>query len=493
MISDFIKLRIRETTRSSAWNKSVVINIIMGFIMLYLMISFMMVGFVLDRILGRSFPDSDPVTVLNRGLIYYFGIELLVRFFMQQTPAMSIAPLLHLPVRRSSLMHFLLARSVVNPLNYISFLIFIPFAIRVVSVYYSAGAACVWLLALFLMIQFVIFINVYIKRQLIVRPIVTLLFGMGFLALIVSDYLGILPISGFSALLFDSVLVQPGWILAPVALVAGVYLLNFRFLLACAYPEEIDRNKSKKQVAVQSLGFISRFGQIGELIGVELKLMLRHKRTKSYMSLMLFFLIYGLMFYPHPQYGNSMPWLIFIATFMTGSLMLTYGQFIIAWEGKFFDGILTRNGSFFTYFRAKYYMMVMFCLICYVLTTPYVFFGMKILWIQTACFLFNIGVSAFIILWFARFNSKRIELARGSAFNWQGTGVSQFIFMLPTLVLPILLASIFVWLDLEVWLLLGGMAAFGVIGVLCHNRILQMIFRQIEKKKYSLAEGYRKN
>ena len=492
MITDFIKLRIRETTRSSVWDKNVVINIMLGLCMLYLMGSFLMVGFVLNRVLMAEFPESNPVTIFNGMLIYYLGFELLIRFFMQQTPAMSITPFLHLPVKRSSLMHLLLARSIVNPLNYISFLIFIPFAIRAVSVFYSGGAACGWLLSLFLMILFVIFTNVYIKRQMTVKPIVSLGCGLAYIALIVLDFFDVFSLSGLSATLFDATLVQPVWILAFVVLVAGIYYLNYRFLLACSYPEEIDRNRRKKQVTVQNLEFMSRFGQIGELIGLELKLILRHKRTKSVVSLTPIFLLYGFIFYSNPQYKHNTTWLIFVGIIVTGMLMLMYGQFIIAWEGKFFDGILTRNGSFFDYFRAKYYLLVSFCLVCYVLTTPYAFYGMRILWIQTACFLFNIGISAFILLWFAKFNRKRIELAQGSAFNWQGTGVTQFIILFPIMFLPMLLAFILSRLDLEAWLL-SGIAALGIIGVLCHKWILQMIFSQFAQKKYTLAEGYRGN
>ena len=157
MIVDFIKLRIREMTRSSGWNKSVIIKIILGLSMLNMIGCFVLTGFVLDRILINSFPDSNPVMLFNGVLIYYLGFESLIRFFLQQTPAMSITPFLHLPVKRSFLMHFLLARSIINPLNYISFMIFIPFALRAVSAYYSTFAACGWLLMIFLTIVFIIY------------------------------------------------------------------------------------------------------------------------------------------------------------------------------------------------------------------------------------------------------------------------------------------------------------------------------------------------
>ena len=492
MITEFIKLRIRESTRSSVWNKNLIINIVLVLFMLYMMICFLVVGFALDRMLIKEFPGTDPVDLFNRILLYYFGMELLIRFFMQSTPAMSITPFLHLPVRRSFLMHFLLARSIIGPLNYISFLIFIPFAIRAVSLIYSGAAACWWLLALLLLVVFVIHLNVYIKRQMVVKPVVSLGCGLAFIALIVLDIFGIFSLSGISAALFGAVLERPLWILIPVSLAASVYLLNYRFLMVHSYPEEIDRTAKKKKVAVQGFGFMSRFGQIGELIGLELKLILRHKRTKSGLYLTPLIMLYGMIFYPNPQLKDSIMWLIFVGIIVSGFMMFNYGQFIVAWEGKFFDGILTRKGSLFDYFRAKYYLLVSFCVVCYILTTPYVFFGTRILWIQTVCFLFNIGVSTCISLWFAQYNRKRIDLSQGSAMNWQGTSASQFIFMLPIMVLPMLIVAIFKWIGLDDWGL-GVLALLGVTGILCHKWLIQIICRNFAQTKYAQAEGFRSN
>jgi hypothetical protein len=236
---------------------------------------------------------------------------------------------------------------------------------------------------------------------------------------------------------------------------------------------------------------MSRFGQIGELIGLELKLILRHKRTKSILYVTPMFMLYG-FFYILPNYGDKMWWLIMVGIIVTGMLMLNYGQYIVAWEGKFFDGILTRSGGIFDYFRAKYYMLASFCVVSYIVTTPFAFFGLRILWIHTACFLFNVGIGAIIMLLFAQYNRKRIDLSLGSAMNWQGVGASQFILMLPALLLPMLIVSIFNWIGLENWGL-GALAIIGLAGVLCHKWMIQMICRQFAQTKYAQAEGFRSN
>ena len=492
MIIEFIKLRTRETARSSAWQKNVIVNIIFALMMLYLMTCFLLLGLFFDKMLTGIFPDSNPVELFNSGLLYYFGLEILVRFFMQHTPAMSITPFLHLPLKRSSLMHFLLGRSMINLTNYISFIIFIPFAIKAVSTIYSGTAALWWLLTLFLVIVFVIYTVVYVKRQMVVKSSISLLCGAAFAALFALDYFNIFSLSVLSASMFGAVLQQPVWILIPALLAVGVYVLNYRFLIAHAYPEEIDHTIRKKQVVAQNLGFMSRFGKIGELIGSELKLILRHKRTKVTFYLTPLFLLYGFIFYPNPMYQDSVMWLIFVGIFVTGFFALSYGNFLVAWEGRFFDGILTRKNSFFDYFQAKYYILTSFCIVSYVLTIPYAFFGVKIFWIQTACFLFNIGVSNYITLWFAQYSRKKVDLSVGSAMNWQGVGASQFIVMIPILLLPLLIGAIFNWVGLNYWGV-GVLALLGIIGILCNKWIINSICRGFAKSKYAMAEGFRGN
>jgi hypothetical protein len=492
MITELIKLRWRETVRSAAWSRNLVIRIVYAGMMLYLMAAFLMLGFTLDKVLLQIAGGGNPVELLNRVLLYYFGFEVIVRFFMQATPAMSITPFLHLPVRRSMLMHFLLARSAVGPLNYISFLVFIPFAVRSVSAVYSGMAACCWLVALFLTVVTVIYATVYVKRQLVVKPVVTLCCGVAFLGLIALDVLKVFSLSEFSVMLFGAALVQPVWLPVFLLVAMAVYHLNYSFLISHSYPEEIDRTRRKKQKTGRSLAFMSRFGRIGELVGLELKLIFRHKRTKSIIYTAAIFLTYGLLFYPNPQFRDSMLWLVFVGIFVTGLPMISYGQYIIAWEGRFFDGILIRNNSLLEYLQAKYYLLAAFCLVCYVLTVPYVFFGMKFLWLQTACFLFNTGVGSVMMLWFGTYNSKRIELMHGSAFNWQGSGVMQFIVLLPLLVLPMLIVFIFDRFGLGAWGL-RVLALLGLAGILSHKQLLQAVCRRLSKAKYSLAEGYRGN
>jgi MFS family permease len=172
--------------------------------------------------------------------------------------------------------------------------------------------------------------------------------------------------------------------------------------------------------------------------------------------------------------------------------MLAYGNYIVAWESRFFDGILTREGHVSDYFRAKYYMLLLFCIACYIVATPYVFFGIRIFWIQTACFLFNTGVNSLILLWLSKYNRKRMELLKGSAFSWQGSGATQFIILLPAMLLPVIIAVVFSLMGHENWGL-GVLALLGAMGIVCHKWLINGLCRRFAHTKYVQAEGFRNN
>ena len=96
------------------------------------------------------------------------------------------------------------------------------------------------------------------------------------------------------------------------------------------------------------------------------------------------------------------------------------------------------------------------------MTIPYVFFGYKILLINASMFLYNIGVLSFVLLYFATFNKKRIDLTRGGAFNYQGIGAMNWLAVLPAFLLPILIYVPFNFAGLPN----TGIAFIGFLGVL---------------------------
>ena len=66
MVSEFIRLEWKQFIRSSYWQKSVAINILMVLFALYFILMFLGLGIVLYPLLKETFHDQDPFIMVNQ-------------------------------------------------------------------------------------------------------------------------------------------------------------------------------------------------------------------------------------------------------------------------------------------------------------------------------------------------------------------------------------------------------------------------------------------
>jgi hypothetical protein len=320
----------------------------------------------------------------------------------------------------------------------------------------------------------------------LVLVFITILIGIGVL-----DYFHIISLREISATWFVSLAFNP-WILGVlIGISLASYWLNYSYLRSHAYIEEIGSNKDKKEFKSVDTSFLDKFGHIGDLIQVEIRLILRNKRSKSMLLISVLLLFYGFIFYPQDVYAESFGMFTFVGIFMTGIFVANYGQLLLSWNSSFFDKILTSNIEMKTFFESKFWMFVFTSSVAYLLTIPYVFFGWKILIINTACFLFNIGFNTYTALYFAMKNPKRIDLNKSATFNYEGITATQFIQMIPMLALPAILAFVFDLLGYG-YLGIGFLALLGTLGLIFKKRIFQFLSSRFYERKHLIASGLRK-
>lgn len=487
---DLLRHELKKTTRSKAFYRNVLTNIFYGIFGLYMAGLFLFLGFQLGTLLDGASSTYDPTQLMLKGLFHLMLISIAFRFITQQLSTVALHNYITLPIKRSNLIHFLLIKPLFNPINYLSLLIFIPFAIRSTAAYYDGGTALKFIGIIIFMVWFDSLTASFLKRR-----IGTSLWGiLGALAIvggvIALDVFHLVPFSDWSGIAFEFVLFSSfGWLI-PLVFVACAYLLNVSFFKKNYYIDTYDRSKIDSDLGVSHLSFLDRFGKIGSIMELEIKLILRHKRTKSILYVSAFFLLYGLLFYTQDSYGPSM--LFFAAICMTGIAMLMYGQWAISWDSMYFDGILTQNISAREYIEANYYLMSGFCLLSFILTTPYFFFGSKIIYLHFAALMINLGLNVFIYIYSATYNTKRLDLTKSNAMNYQGVTMKNFIALIPILLLPIILVSIFnAFFSFEVTMLI--MSLIGFTGILLHRQLITVCVRQFQKRKYVLAEGFRES
>jgi len=491
VVQNLIKQEWQKEIRSQGFYKNVVVSLFLGVFALYIAVIFLVLGFSLNGLLEKVSGTMNPPTLFNGAMLYLLFGGLTLRFIMQQLNTINLPSYQVLPVKRSTLINFLLLKPLCSPANYLTLLVVIPFAIRSVSGYYNGGVALRFIISFVLMVWFNSLMAAFLKRKFGSTLLSFLLVILVFAGIAILEYFRVFSLFTISIALFGFVVFNPFGLLLPLCAVVLAFGLNKWFFSQNYYPERFNQKiQTTRATTTADLSFLNRFGVVGELISVEIKLILRHKRTKSILYLSVIFLLYGLLFYNNPQHAYGDGLIFCVAMFMTGFLMFMYGQWSISWDSSHFDSLMTKNIPVRTYINANYYLLLAFNVICFVLTTPYFLFGMKIVYMQLAAFVFNIGVNLFLLLFLATFNTKRVDLSRASVMNYQGTTYKSFLIIIPVMFLPMIILNVIAWIA-SMGVALWTLTILGLIGLLLRKPLLTLCVNQFNRRKYLLAEGFR--
>lgn len=488
MIKHFLNLEWKQYFRSSYWQKSLALNILLVFLALYFVVMFLGLGFGLLFILKKAYPDQDSFVIANGFLFYWLMIDLMMRFFLQKLPVMSVKPLLTLPIKRSTIVHFVLGKSALSFFNFLPLFAIIPFSIMLIRDGYETAQILPWMFALIVVVLVINFLNFIIealssKTDLPFLPILATVGGLYGL-----EYFDIVSMTSLVGDAFIGISNNPVFIIVPLVLLAISYAFNFKILREKLFLDSGLKSKVT-EVKAADLSWTNRFGDIAPFMQLDLKLIWRNKRTKSSAFLMLIGLLYGLFFYTQPIYRDSLYAASFVGIFSTGIFLISFGQFIPAWDSGYYKMLMSQNIKYEQYLRSKFVLMVLSVVIMFVLGIPYVYFGWKILVMHFAAAIYNIGVNSHIMLYGGSFNRKKIDLNQRAAFNYQGTGAVQWIIGLPIMLIPLVLftiGNIFIGFEAGVAILI----IIGVAGIVLHKKLMKTITQRYLDSKYKMIDAF---
>ena len=486
MISHFLKLEWKQFFRSSHWQKGIAIKIVMAFLALYFIVVFLAIGVGGYFILKKQFPEQDPLQIVNSYLLYALLGDLIFRYLMQKLPVMNIKPMLILPIKKSKLVHYVLAKSSISFFNILGLFFYIPFAVVLMIEGYVISGALGWLFAITLMIQSTNFLNFLINKNTIALGVISVVLA----SLIGLQNFGIYDVTALGGQVFDAIYTNPIYSLIGVVVLAVLYNLNFKQLKNLVY---LDEAVSQKVAAVKSadLSFANKLGDVAPFIKNDIRLIWRNKRTKTVFLMSFLFLFYGLIFFTQETYKEVPAMLMFASLFITGGFALNYGQFIPAWDSAHYKMLMSQSFKYRKFLESKWILMVVMTSFLYVLSFPYLYFGVDIFLMITAGAIFNIGFNSLFLLFAGSFNRKKIDLNKSGFGNTQGTSATQFLIILPLMVLPMLLF----WLFNEFVGANSGyivVAAIGVTSLLCKKYVMNFIEKKYIEKKHVMINAFGK-
>jgi hypothetical protein len=245
-----------------------------------------------------------------------------------------------------------------------------------------------------------------------------------------------------------------------------------------------------EEVNTSNFQWTRKFGDIAPFLQLDLKLIWRNKRPKTVIFISMIIMGYGLIFYPEETYRSMPAIFVFVGIFMTGIFMINFGQFIPSWDASYYPMMMAQNIPLRKYLTSKAGLMTFSVIFLTILTTPYVYFGWKILVINLCCALYNIGVNVPVILFAGSFNRKRIDLEKSQFMNYQGTGMTQWLVALPLMILPVLIfwtAQTFLGYEAGAAVLAG----LGLLGIGLRNFLMDHVEQVYLKNKYAMINGFK--
>jgi len=488
VIKHFLNLEWKKFFRSASFGKSIAIKLLMLFLALYFIAVFLGIGLALYPLLKKAFPEKDPLLIVNGFIFYWIIFDLLIRFFFQKLPVMSVKPLLTLPIKRSKIVNYVLGKSALSFFNFLPLFAVIPFGITLIFKDYSAASVLTWMLLMFIIALIINFLNFIIESitaesELSFLPLIAI---TGILFAI--NYFNIVSLSGIVSKGIVAITQTSVLILVPILVLLVLYWYNFRILKDKLYLDNSLQSKTQ-EVKTSDLAWTRRFGDIAPFMQLDLKLIWRNKRPRSSIFILVIGLLYGLFFYPNPVYKDMAFIYGFVGIFVTGIFLINFGQFIPAWDSAYYKMLMSQNIKYQDYLKSKFVLMALSVIILFVLSIPYVYFGWKILLAHFAAAIYNIGFNAHVILFAGSFNRKKIDLSQRAAFNYQGTGAVQWLLGIPLLLVPMGIFSLFYFL-LNFEAGIGALVVVGLLGIVFHQKLMKFITEKYLDSKYKMIDAF---
>ena len=453
MIKRFISLEWKQFKRSSYFQKGLAIKILLIFGALYFMTAAFFLGIGAFFMAEEFVKDVDPFVTINNYVIYWFLFDLVFRFFMHQLPVMNIKPYMIIPIKRETVIHYLLGKTTISFFNLLPLFLFVPITGVLLFKGYAALSSLTWLISMLGITLCNNFLNFLINKNNV---------------------------------FFYSLLS----VFIPLIAAFGLYKANYSLVRSGFYLDGAISKKTKA-VTTENLSWLDRFGSIAVFLKNDIKLIKRNARPKQVLMMSFIFLFYGLIFYTQETYRDMPVFLAFASIFVTGGFLLSFGQLVPSWDSEYYKLLMSQNIPYRKYLESKWYLMVVAVAISFILSTPYIYFGWDIYGMIAAGALFNIGLNSFITLFGGALNRVPVELnVKAKAFsNTQGFNPTQLLIALPKMIGPMLIFYVpYKLIDFNAGII--ALAISGILGIALKGVFLNKIEAVYQKGKYKTIAAF---
>ena len=485
MFKHFIWLEWKSFLRSASFGTNLAMKIIMGLVAVYFLACFAIMGTAAFFILEDM--EYEPLQTVNKFMIYYFAMDLMIRYFLQKMPVMNIRPLLTLPIKKGTIVHFSLGKTALSFFNWTHALFFIPFTVVLLAKGYGYQAI-LWNIAMFALVYFNNFINILINnKDAVFYSVLAVFAGLG-----LTQYYNIFDITAYTQPFFQGMYDTNYLFLLSIILLVAAYYFSFQYFKSNL---NLDEGLAKKSEVAQTENYtwLEQFGTLGTFLKNDIRLLRRNKRSKTTLIMSVMFIFYGLLFFTGSIEAYDNPAMkVFAAIFVSGGFLFTFGQFIPSWDSAYYQLLMSQNIPYKEYIKSKWWLMVIGTVISTLLASFYIYFGVHTYLIVVVAAIFNIGVNSHLVMLGGAFVKTPIDLTTSKqAFgDKQAFNVKTMLIAIPKMVLPMILyAAGYYLFSPNIGLLFVALA--GVIGFMFRNYMFTKIEKIYKSEKYATIAAYK--
>ena len=448
-------------------------------------------GVMLPLMFEGIVPNMEPYHIMNQGILYVMLVDFLIRFMGQPAVAQELKPYLLMPVKKNRLIDTFLIQSGLSGFNFIWFFTYVLFAFLTIIRFYGFGGMSLYLIGIWMLFVLNNYWYLLCKMLMSEKTIWYLLPVVVYGALGCAEFLlDGLPISRFTMNLGEGFIEgNPLSFLFVLAIIVALFVLNREIQKKLLY-DEISKVKDTKMKHVSEYKFLDRYGEVGEYIRLELKLIARNKTVKAQFRMAFIIMIGFSMVVAFTDVYDGTGMITFICAYNYLLLpIMTLGQ-VMTFEGNYIDGLMSRKESIYNLLRAKYYLTTLIIVVPLLFMLFPVYKGKITLLMAFAYLVFTVGVVFFLLLQLAVYNTRTLPLNSTIMKSNKSSTTAQMIIMGLAMGIPLILDSLLTALFSET-IAYTLLMVIGLAFITTHNLWIKNIYNRFMKRRYENMEAFR--
>ena len=486
MFKHFIKLEWKSFFRSASFATNLALKIVMGFMAIYFMVIFVAAGVGVFFLLKEEF-HLEPLATVNKYLIYYLFGDLVIRYFFQKMPVTNIKPLLNLPIKRDTIVHFSLGKTSISFFNMLHAFFFIPFTVVLLMNGYGFQVI-LWHFGIMALIYANNFINVLLNnKDSVFYSLLAIVASLG-----LAQYYQVFDVTNYTQPFFQGMYSTNFLFLIPILLAIVTYYFSFDYFKKNL---NLDTGLAKKsdEAKTENFTWLNQFGTLGTFLKNDIKLLKRNKRSRTTVIMSFLFIFYGLLFFTNSIEAYQNPAMqVFAGIFVSGGFLFTFGQFVPSWDSAYYQLMMSQNIQYREYISSKWWLMVIGTLISTIIASFYLYFGWQTYMLIVVGAIYNIGVNSHLVMLGGAFVKTPIDLTMANkAFgDKQAFNIKTMLISIPKLAVPMILYALGYYLfSANIGFLFVALA--GVLGFAFRNKVFAMIEKIYKTEKYETIAAYK--